>query len=277
MTVSAAAPPAATGRSTGRTARGVRNAVPAIALFVAALAVWEALVRGTGTESFVLPAPSAIAAAMVAEWPTLWAAAVGTVAGALAGLLAGGVAAALVALVSVRSAAFRAGALPFAVAASSTPIIVLAPVANAWFGLTSPLSTITVVGVLVFFPIMVNLVTGLLSATTSQLELMATYAAGRRTVLTALQVPSALPYAFSALKVAVPLALIGAIVKEYFGGPQDRLGQYITSRAALFQFEEAWAAIVLASAFGIALYLLVVAAERLAMPWHPSVRATDTA
>jgi NitT/TauT family transport system permease protein len=255
----------------------LRAALPAVALFVLALAVWEALVRGTGTESFVLPAPSAITGAMVAEWPTLWTAATGTLLGALGGLLVGAVAAAVVALVSVRSVAFRAGALPFAVAASSTPIIVLAPVANAWFGLTSPLSTITVVAVLVFFPIMVNLVTGLLSATASEMELMATYAAGRRTVLAALQAPSALPFAFSALKIAVPLALIGAIVKEYFGGPQDRLGQYITSRAALFQFEEAWAAIVLASAFGIALYLLVVLAERWAMPWHPSVRAASTA
>jgi NitT/TauT family transport system permease protein len=113
-----------------------------------------------------------------------------------------------------------------------------------------------------------------MSPTAIQHELLATYASGRRTVLLALQVPSSLPFAFSALKIAVPLSVIGAIVKEYFGGPQDRLGQYITTKAALFQFDEAWAAIALASAFGIALYLVVIAVERLAMPWHVSVRTS---
>lgn len=249
-----------------------RAAAPAAAVFVGALALWEGLVRGTGVQAFVLPPPSAIAGAVRAEWPDLWAATTGTVSGAMAGLAVGALAAAVVAAASVRWAGLRAGILPFAVAANSTPIIVLAPVANAWFGLTSPASTVTVVAVLVFFPVLVNLVAGLLSPSRSQHELLATYATGRRTVLTALQVPSALPFAFSALRIAVPLSIIGAIVKEYFGGPQDRLGQYITTKAALFQFDQAWAAIVLASAFGIALYLLVVAAERLAMPWHVSVR-----
>jgi NitT/TauT family transport system permease protein len=88
-------------------------------------------------------------------------------------------------------------------------------------------------------------------------------------------VPAALPYLFSAFKVAAALSLIGAIVKEYFGGPQDRLGQYITLKAGLFQFEEAWSAIVLASAFGIALYAAIVVVERRVMPWHVSVRGAD--
>lgn len=251
----------------------VRAAAPAIVVFVAVLALWEGLVRGSGTQSFVLPAPSAIGTALVEQWSDVISAALGTFAAALGGLVVGAVAAAAVALVSARWAPFRRGALPLAVAANSTPIIVLAPVANAWFGLTSAASSVAVVAVLVFFPIMVNLVAGLLSATASQYDLMATYGATRLQVLAHVQVRTALPFAFSALKVAAPLSLIGAIVKEYFGGPQDRLGQYITTRAALFQFEEAWAAIVVASAFGIALYLAVVLLERIAMPWHVSVRA----
>jgi NitT/TauT family transport system permease protein len=246
--------------------------VPAAVVFVAALALWEGLTRASGVQSFVLPPPSEIAAALSREWGDLGAATLGTVSGALAGLGAGVAVAALVAAASVRWAGLRAGLLPLAVAANSTPIVVLAPVANAWFGLTSPLSTITVVAVLVFFPVLVNLVTGLLSPTAVQHELLATYASGPGRVLASLRVPAALPFAFSALRIAVPLSIIGAIVKEYFGGPQDRLGQYITTKAALFQFDQAWAAIVLASAVGIALYLLVVAAERLVMPWHVSVR-----
>ena len=162
--------------------------------------------------------------------------------------------------------------MPFAVAANSTPIIVLAPIANSWFGILSPAGSIFVVAILVFFPVMINMVRGLLSADASQLELLDSYAARRGTVLRKLQLPTAGPYLFSAMKVAAALSLIGAIVKEFFGGPQARLGQYITTKAGLLQFEEAWAAIVLASAFGIALYLLVAWAERRAIPWHISVR-----
>jgi NitT/TauT family transport system permease protein len=180
----------------------------------------------------------------------------------------------LAALACARWVSVRRGALPLAVAVNSMPIIVLAPVANAWFGLLSPVGTVFVVGVLVFFPIMINVLRGLLSTTAPQRELMTSYASDRRSTLLRLQVPTALPFVFSALKVAAPLSLIGAIVKEYFGGPQDRLGQYITTKAALFQFPDAWAAIVLASCFGIGLYLLVVLAERRAMPWHVSVRGT---
>ena len=162
--------------------------------------------------------------------------------------------------------------MPLAIAANSTPIIVLAPIANAWFGLLSPWGTIVVVAVLVFFPIMINLVRGLTSASAAQHELFASYASPKRTELFKLMVPASLPYLFSAFKVAAPLSIIGAIVKEYFGGPQERLGQYITLKAALFQFEEAWAAIVLAAAFGTALYALIVVVERAVMPWHVSVR-----
>ncbi|MDE0171297.1 MAG: ABC transporter permease subunit, partial [bacterium] len=141
-----------------------------------------------------------------------------------------------------------------------------------WFGLRSPFGSIFVVAILVFFPVMINLVRGLLSVEASQIELMDSYAAGRRTTLWKLQLPNAAPYLFSALKVAAALSLIGAIVKEFFGGSQDRLGQYITTKAGLLQFEEAWAAIVLASLFGIVLYNVVVLVERRVIPWHVSVR-----
>ena len=118
-----------------------------------------------------------------------------------------------------------------------------------------------------------RLVRGLLSAEAQELEQMASYAATRGTILRKLRLPAALPYFFSAMKIASALALIGAIIKEYFGGPQERLGQYITLKAGLFQFEEAWAAILLASAFGIAMYGLILFVERKAMPWHVSVRS----
>lgn len=249
-------------------------AVPAVALFVGTLVALELVLRLGGVPTFVLPAPSRVVVAIVAQWPVLLSAGLATFSGAVAGLLLGAVVAVLAALASARWTGVRRGALPLAVALNSMPIIVLAPVANAWFGLLSPFGTVFVVSILVFFPIMINMLRGLLSATASQHELMASYASPRRSDLVRLQLPTSLPFLFSALKVAAPLSVIGAIVKEYFGGPQDRLGQYITTRAALFQFPDAWAAIVLASCLGIALYLVVVLLERRLMPWHVSVRAT---
>ncbi len=251
-----------------------RKYAPAIALFVGGLAVWELIVQIFGIQGFILPAPSAIGQTFVEEADELWKAGIGTFVSALGGLFVGLVAAAIASLSAARWSMVRDGAMPLAIAANSTPIIVLAPIANSWFGLLSPAGTILVVAVLVFFPIMINLVKGLLAAEPAEMELLRSYATPRTGILLKLQIPDALPYLFSALKVAAALALIGAIVKEYFGGPQDRLGQYITTKAGLFQFEKAWSAIVLASLFGILLYLLIVLVEKWVIPWHVSLRSS---
>ncbi len=109
----------------------------------------------------------------------------------------------------------------------------------------------------------------------SELELMRAMAASPYTVLRRVRIPNALPYFFTAMKVAVPLSLIGAIIAEYFGGPQNVLGQYIVNRAQLFQFPDAWAAILVSAVLGIGMYLVVLVSERLVMPWHVSLRATE--
>lgn len=254
---------------------GLRKRAPAIGVFVGFIAVWEGAVRIFDIQGFILPAPSAILAAFPDAWPDLRPAAIGTFTSALAGLAIGTLLAVVAAIGAARWPAVRDGAMPLAITANSTPIIVLAPVANAWFGLLSPWSTILVVAVLVFFPIMINLVRGLLSAEASQLELMSSYAVSRRTMLWKLQLPASLPYLFSALKVAAALSLIGAIVKEYFGGSQARLGQYLTLKAGNFQFEEVWTAILVASAFGIGLYLVITLIEKRYMSWHVSVRSAQ--
>jgi NitT/TauT family transport system permease protein len=253
--------------------RRVQTYLPAIVLFVSALVGWELAVRAFDIKGFILPSPSAVANAFSQQWPQLLTAGRGTFLSALGGLGLGAFLAILVAMSASRWAAVREGVMPLAIAANSTPIVVLAPVANSWFGLLSPWSSIVVVAVLVFFPIMINLVRGLLAAHPNQLELMDSYAASGSKTLWSLRMPGALPHLFSAFKVAAPLSLIGAIVKEYFGGSQERLGQYITLKAGLFQFEEAWAAIVLASAFGIALYLSISWIERKVIPWHASMRS----
>ncbi len=250
----------------------LRSNLPALVVFVGGLLIWEAVVRGFSIQGFILPAPSAVVEALIQERRPLQVAGMGTLASALGGLGLGAVLATLAAMATARWDFVREGAMPVAIAANSTPIVVLAPVANSWFGLLSPWSTVSVVAVLVFFPIMINLVKGLLSASATELELMRSYAAPNTKVLVSLRLPGALPFLFSAFRVAAPLSLIGAIVKEYFGGSQERLGQYITLKAGLFQFEEAWAAIVVASAFGIALYWIIALVERRVIPWHASIR-----
>ena len=131
-----------------------------------------------------------------------------------------------------------------------------------------------VAAVLCFFPVMVNTLRGLQSIRAEQLELMRSYAAGELTTFRRLRFPTALPYIFTSLKIASVLAMIGAVVGEYFGGSFDALGVLIRSRAQILDFDSAWAAIVVACAFGIAFYAAVAAAERLVVRWAPTARGS---
>lgn len=178
----------------------------------------------------------------------------------------------LMALVTSRWTVTREAFLPFAIAANSTPIIAFAPIMNNWFGIDNPFSKMTIVAIMIFFPMMINTVRGLTSVDPRSLELMRSYAASESEILFKLRLPTCLPYLFNGFKIAAALSMIGAVVGEYFGGPRIALGVFITQEAALFRFSSAWAAIIIACIMGIALYLIILAAERLAMPWHVSFR-----
>ena len=202
---------------------------------------------------------------LAASWFTLKEALGGMAMGTLAGIV--------VALATTRWTASREALLPFAIAANSMPIIAFAPIMNNWFGLDNPFSKMAIVTIMIFFPIMINTVRGLTSVDSRSLELMRSYAASDSEILLKLRIPNALPSLFSGLKVAGALAMIGAIVGEYFGGPRIALGVFITQEAALFRFASAWSAILIACLLGIAIYLVILLAERLALPWHPTFRA----
>ncbi|MXY92187.1 MAG: ABC transporter permease [Caldilineaceae bacterium SB0664_bin_27] len=191
---------------------------------------------------------------------------------ALGGMAMGTLAGVAVALATTRWTASREALLPFAIAANSMPIIAFAPIMNNWFGIDNPFSKMAIVTVMIFFPIMINTLRGLISVDSRSLELMHSYAAGDSEILFKLRIPNALPSLFSGLKVAGALAMIGAIVGEYFGGPRIALGVFITQEAALFRFASAWAAIIVACLIGITIYLVILLAERLALPWHPTFR-----
>lgn len=254
--------------------------LPAILVFVVFLGAWQIVISSLDVQAFILPAPSSIAAALAENWEAgyqIWPAAQNTFIEAAGGMIIGTVLGVVFALLISRWRLAADIALPVAVAISAIPIIAFAPIANNWFGVLSPTSKMVIAAVLVFFPIMINVLRGLTEVPGSSLELMRSYAAGSWTVFRKVRVPNALPYFLTGLKVATTLALIGAVVGEYFGGLNVALGRIVVQSASTLGFEVTWAAIIVASAMGIAMYLLIVVIERLAIPWHPSVRGERAA
>jgi NitT/TauT family transport system permease protein len=257
-----------------RVGRSLWDWIPALVVFVGGIALWEGLVRGLDVQNFLLPAPSAIVEAFWTERETLWGAGWFTFQEALGGFAIGCSAAVLAALVLARWRTLATALMPFAIAANAVPIIAFAPITNNWFGTLNQLSKMVIAAVLCFFPVLVNTLRGLTSVRPQQIELMRSYAAGEREIFRRVRIPNALPYLFTGLKVATVLAMIGAIVGDYFGGSQDALGIQIRRQAGIFAFTEAWAAILVASILGILFYGAVATVERLTMRWHPSAGGT---
>jgi NitT/TauT family transport system permease protein len=194
---------------------------------------------------------------------------------AVGGFFLGSLLGIVIALATARWTLVSEGMMPLAIAVNSTPIVALAPIMNQWFGITNPFSKMSIVAVIVFFPVMINMVRGLTLVDNSALELMRSYAATEFQVLFRVRIPNSFPYLFSALKVASSLSVIGAIVSEYFGGSRDALGVYISQQASLFHFDYAWAAIIIACIMGIGFYALILLVERFVMPWHISLRVSE--
>lgn len=250
--------------------------LPAAIAFVSVLVVWELFVELADVKSFILPAPSEITAAFFEEFSTIWSAGWTTLREAIGGLFIGLTLAVLVSFSIVRWSWLEEGVMPVAIAIGTIPIVAMAPIMNAWFSVTSLLSKMAVVALVIFFPVMINTVRGLNEVSAEEVELMRSFAAPGRDLLLRVRVPNALPYFFSALKVASALSMIAAVVAEYFGGRQDALGPYILQKAGLLRFPEAWAGIGVASILGIAVYSAVVLLERAVMPWHVSLRVAGT-
>ena len=236
---------------------------------------WQLAIEAFDIQRFLLPKPSAIAARFWEERETLWAAGWFTFQEALWGFAAGCSAAIVAALLLARFRPLGTALMPYFIAANAVPIIAFAPIAIAWFGIDKG-SKIAIAGVLCFFPVLVNTLKGLTSVRPATIELMRSYAAGNVQIFRRVRIPASLPYLFSSLKVASVLAMIGAIVGEYFGGSLTSLGIQIKSASALFNFETAWAAILVASILGISFYLAIALVERLAMRWYPSSRGAQS-
>jgi NitT/TauT family transport system permease protein len=249
--------------------RLVRFALPVI-FGLTLIAMWELIVRGMDVSMVILPAHSVIAARFVQEIPILWADFVQTfIKGALSGYIIGCSAAVLMAVLVDRSDFLRRGLLPVGNFMAALPIVGTAPILVMWFGFDWQ-SKAAVVVVMVFFPMLVNTVAGLREATVMQRDLMHTYAASPTQSLLKLRLPAALPFIFNGLKVSTTLALVGAIVAEFFGSPVVGMGFRISISVGQLALDMVWAEIVVAALAGSAFYGLIAFFERRLTFWHPS-------
>ncbi len=256
----------------GRAVRQAGEWLPALAVFVLVVGVWQGAIAAFDVKQFLLPAPSDIVRAFWTERHSLWPAGWYTFKEALGGFAIGSTLGILGATVIGRFRSVGTALMPIFIAANAVPIIAFAPIFNAWFNPISPRSKMAVAAVLCFLPVLVNTLRGLQSASPRQIELMRSYAASELQIWRRVRVPTALPFLFTSLKIASVLAMIGAIVGEYFGGALNALGVLINSESQVFQFVTAWAGILVASLLGIGLYVAVVAAERIVVRWAPRER-----
>ncbi|WP_127900647.1 ABC transporter permease [Solirhodobacter olei] len=258
-------------RSAMAQTRAVRLLVPAI-FGLSVLIIWEALVRGLHVPEVILPPPSAIAGKIATNLPTLWEDLRQTfLKGALGGYAIGCSAAILTAILIDRSPFLQRGLLPVGNFVAALPVVGIAPILVMWFGFDWQ-SKAAVVVAMIYFPVLVNTVEGLRAADPMQRDLMATWSASYSQSLMKLRLPAAMPFIFNGLKIATTLALIGAIVAEFFGSPIRGMGFRISTEVGKLDLGMVWAEITVAALAGSAFYGVVAMVEKAVTFWHPSQR-----
>lgn len=236
------------------------------------LVIWECMVRGFEIPSILLPAPSMIWARILASPHILWADFQQTfLKSVITGYVAGCGLGFIVAILIDRSPFLQKGLLPIGNFVSALPVVGVAPIMVMWFGFDWP-SKVAVVVIMTFFPMLVNTVQGLSAASHMERDLMRTYAANWWQTLVKLRLPAAWPFIFNALKINSTLALIGAIVAEFFGTPIVGMGFRISTEVGRSNVDMVWAEIAVAALAGSVFYGLVALSERAVTFWHPSVR-----
>ncbi len=236
------------------------------------LILWEGITRGAGVPFVLLPPPTAIAARLVASLPILGADVVQTIFKAVfAGYAIGCASGFIVAILADRVPFLRRGLLPIGNLVSALPIIGIAPIMVMWFGFDWQ-SKAAVVVVMTFFPMLVNTVAGLAASGHMERDLMRTYASNYWQTLFKLRLPAAGPFIFTALKINSTLALIGAIVAEFFGTPIVGMGFRISTEIGRMNVDMVWAEIAVAALAGSLFYGVVALVERAVTFWHPSIR-----
>lgn len=258
--------------TTSSVAARLRNlAVPAI-FGITLLLLWQLIAKGFGIPLVLLPAPSDIWAKLITSLPTLKADFVQTFLRAvLPGWIIGSLAGFLVAILCDAWGFLKRGLLPLGNLFAALPIVGVAPIMVMWFGFDWQ-SKVAVVVIMTFFPMLVNAVTGLQAAGALERDLMRSYGASYLDTLIKLRLPAAMPFVFNALKINSTLALIGAIVAEFFGTPIVGMGFRISTEVGRLGLDMVWAEIAVAAIAGSAFYGVIALIERAVTFWHPSYR-----
>ncbi|MBT4134200.1 MAG: ABC transporter permease [Rhodobacterales bacterium] len=251
--------------------RFINLLVPALFGF-SILILWEGFVRGFNISPILLPPPSAIAVRFSGSLSILWIDFVQTfIKGALSGYMIGCIAAFITAVAVDKSNFLKRGLLPVGNFVAALPIIGMAPILVMWFGFDWH-SKAAVGVVMGFFPMLVNTVAGLNAKDNIQHDLMKTYGASYWQNLLKLSLPAAMPFIFNGLKICTTLALIGAIVSEFFGSPTRGMGFRISTEVGRLSLDMVWAEITVAALAGSAFYGLMALIEKGVTFWHPSQR-----
>jgi NitT/TauT family transport system permease protein len=241
-----------------------RRVLSPVLFGVLLLALWQAFVDLRDIPGYLLPSPSAIGTQARENLADILSSSRASGANALIGLIAGILLALLAAVIAAWVPLIERLLTPLAAAVSAMPIVALAPVLSIMFSATSDLPRRIVVAIVAFFPVFVTTVRGLTRIDPVHAELMRSYAAGGWDLTRVVRLPGAVPYLFTGVRVASSLAVISAVVAEYFGGLQNGLGSRITSAASNTAYARAWAYVVAAIGLGLVFYLASLAAERLA-------------
>jgi ABC-type nitrate/sulfonate/bicarbonate transport system permease component len=272
--MTATSPAALGSRQVPRAGRGPRSAAqgmgPAVFGLVSFFVGWELLVRVTNTPSFVVPAPSAIVPQLWIQLGTYSVEFLYTLAAAGIGLAIGTAVGVTGAVVMANWRILERSFFPLAVILKLVPFIAIAPLLRIWLGYEL-LPKIVLAALITFFPVLVNCITGLRSVDPLALEFLRSVGASRWEILVRLRWMSTLPYLFAALKVNVNLALIGAIVGEFFGATHG-IGKVINETSLTLDIRSMFAAVMFLAFTGVTLTLLMNFSERRVLWWHESVR-----
>lgn len=263
-------------RHARRQLRGADLAKPLVPLAVGmiVLALWQGLTQYYHVSPIVLPSPLAIAHALVTHWRQLLFASWTTLSITLAAFVLAVIGGVALAVLFSLSKLLEHALYPYAIVLQVTPVIAIAPIITIWIGYDRiDLVLLVLAWIVAFFPILANTTLGLRSADHNLIDLMRLYGANRWQILTRLQLPTALPFLVSAMKVSGGLALIGTVVAEFAAGTGTATGLAwtITLATRNLQMAEAFAALVLLSLLGIALFFSLSALEWLLLRrWHES-------
>ncbi|WP_411722424.1 ABC transporter permease [Mycetocola sp.] len=246
-----------------RTEATLRVVAP-VAVGVLVLGFWQFLVSVVGVSDYLLPSPAAIVGQFVAFLPSMVSATAVTGINSLLGLVIGSLLGILIAALAAGWRPVDQMSAPIVASLAVIPIVALAPVLNSMFGADSQFGRQAIAGLASFVPVFINTLRGFRQTLPVHRDLMKVYAASSSQIVRTVTLPTAIPFIFTGIRIASSLAVISALVAEYFGGPRGGLGGLISTSAASSAYPRAWAYVVASIALGLIFYLATLALERLA-------------